>query len=57
MIIIAWYNVVAIVVGILFFLWFCKIGNGSSIGHGVAGTFVLLLALLFFAVWGGIFWW
>ena len=57
MITIAWYNVVAIVVGILFFCWINMCGNDSGPAAGIGGAFVLLLVMIFYAVWGGIFWW
>lgn len=57
MITITWYNVVAIVVGILFFCWINMCGNDSGPAAGIGGAFVLLLVMVFYAVWGGIFWW
>ncbi len=64
MITIAWYNVVAIVVGIAFigFLtWLLNKDTGSGTFAGLAEAFYLLItimvAIIFFATWGGIFWW
>ena len=60
MITIAWYNVVAIIVGILFVVWACKIDSNNKGDYGIGGIFVLIwLACLvtFYAIWGGIFWW
>lgn len=57
MITIAWYNVVAIVVGIVFLVWM----NSSEEEHGylagLGGALVLILMIFFYAIWGGIFWW
>lgn len=61
MITLAWYNVVAIIAGILFIVWACKIESGSNGNdYGIGGIFVLIwLACLvsFYLLWGGIFWW
>ena len=55
MITIAWYNVVAIIVGILWIVWLKKVGENDSFGIGSA--LVILVGIAFFAIWGGIFWW
>ena len=65
MITIAWYNVVAIAVGLLsaFLIW--KNDRIARRSFGYAGGFVemfnivaiFVLAVLFYALWGGIFWW
>lgn len=57
MITIAWYNVVAIIVGILFLWLICFVDNESDIGSGTVKMLLILLASLFFTIWGGIFWW
>lgn len=49
MITIAWYNVVAIIVLILWLFW---ASNGKD------GAFVKLVAgIIFILFWGGMFWW
>lgn len=56
MITITWYNLVAIVVGLLFILWLREIDDSDLF----AGFFLIIwlaCALVFFAVWGGFFWW
>ena len=55
MITIAWYNIVAIIVGILWIVWLKKVGENDTFGIGTA--FVILIGIAFFAIWGGIFWW
>jgi hypothetical protein len=60
MITIAWYNVVAIIAGILFFAWAGKIDRDSRSDYGIGGIFAIIwLAcfVTFYAIWGGIFWW
>lgn len=63
MITIAWYNVVAIIVGILFSIWFYIEDERGSLGAiyewwvCVKILFILALVVIFYAVWGGIFWW
>ena len=61
MITMAWYNVVAIIVGILFVAWAYKIESGFRVDdYGIGGIFVfvwLACVVIFYAVWGGIFWW
>lgn len=65
MITIAWYNVVAIAVGLwsAFLIW--KNDRKARRSTGYAGGLVemfnifiiLILEALFYALWGGIFWW
>lgn len=65
MITIAWYNVVAIVVGLwaAFLIWKNDRKARRSTGYagGLAEMFnifiILILEALFYAIWGGIFWW
>lgn len=64
MIKIAWYNVVAIVVGVMFvgfFIWLLNRDVGSGIGAGLSKVFLgitgIALASVFYAILGGIFWW
>lgn len=63
MITIAWYNIVAIIVGLLFSLWFYIEDKEGSLGAiaewwaCVKILFILVLAVIFYAIWGGIFWW
>ena len=64
MITIAWYNIVAIFVGILFiaaFIYIIYKDVGSGMLAGLAELFWLLVLMasivLFYAIWGGIFWW
>jgi hypothetical protein len=56
MITIAWYNIVAVIVGIAFIAWINS-DSDSSIAAGISVAFKLLLMIIFFAVWGGLFWW
>ena len=65
MITIEWYNAVAITVGLLavFLLW--ENGRTARRSTGYTGGLVemfnmfmiIVLEALFFAIWGGIFWW
>ena len=65
MITIEWYNAVAIAVGLLavFLIWKeernFRLGTGYA--RGLVETFnilvIIVLAVLFYALWGGIFWW
>lgn len=58
MITLDWYNVVAIIAGILFVVWAFKIGSETD--NILGGFYVLIwLACLvaFYLLWGGIFWW
>lgn len=58
MITIAWYNIVAILVGIIFIVWFAFDVNEEDNGHfGLGGCLPLLCCILFYIIWGGIFWW
>lgn len=57
MITIAWYNVVAIVAGILFVVWLNAWGDDSGPAAGVGPAFIVFVAVIFYAVWGGIYWW
>lgn len=61
----AWYNIVAITVGLLavFLLWKNERSARRSTGYagGLVEMFnifiILILEALFYAIWGGIFWW
>ena len=65
MITITWYNVVAITVGlfVVFLIW--KNDRSGSFGTGaferlneaINIVVILVLAALFYALWGEIFWW
>lgn len=65
MITMAWYNIVAIAVGLLavFFLWRNERTARRSTGYagGLVEMFnmfiIIVLEALFFAIWGGIYWW
>ena len=57
MIEIAWYNVVAIVVGILFVCLMCSFDDDHGFLAGIGGAFIFFLMIIFYTVWGGIFWW
>lgn len=65
MITMAWYNIVAIAVGLLslFLLWRNERIVRRSKGYAgglveMSNIFmILMLEALFYAIWGGIFWW
>ena len=65
MITIEWYNVVAIAVGLLavFLIWKEERNFRLCTGYarGLVEAFnilmIIVLAVLFYALWGGIFWW
>ena len=63
MITIEWYNAVAIAVGllVLFLVWKEKSTEGSGAFSGFVTSMkvivILICAALFYALWGGIFWW
>lgn len=65
MITIAWYNVVATAVVLLvIFLMYkensnCRYSTGYARGidETINIVVILVLAALFYAIWGGIFWW
>ena len=62
---IEWYNAVAIAVGLLavFLIWRNERNARRSTGYagGLVEMFnifiILILEALFYAIWGGIFWW
>lgn len=65
MITITWYNVVAITVGlfVVFLIWRNDRSGRSGTGalewlnEAINIVVILVLAALFYALWGGIFWW
>ena len=65
MITMVWYNIVAIAVGLLsvFLLWRNERSARRSTGYaiGLVEMFnmfmIIVFEALFFAIWGGIFWW
>lgn len=63
MITLAWYNVAAIIAGVIFIFWFYVLAKDCSLGafqkwlSFVVKLIVILSVVIFYAVWGGIFWW
>ncbi len=57
MITIAWYNVVAIIVGIIALGLLGKASDGSGPAAGFGLVLWLISVVLFYSIWGGIFWW
>lgn len=57
MITMEWYDLVAIVAGFLFFIWASSLDDNSGFLAGLGSACVFILAIIFYAVWGGIFWW
>lgn len=57
MITMEWYDLVAIVAGFLFFIWASSLNDNSGFLAGLGSACVFILAIIFYAVWGGIFWW
>lgn len=63
MVIISWYNIIAILVGLLFVACFYSVYEKES--HGafydlyilLKKMLILALAVVFYVFWGGIFWW
>ena len=62
----AWYNIIALVIGILNLVWIIviytnNIHSRSTVFHRAAGCYwifqIFLLAALFYGIWGGVFWW
>ena len=63
MITIEWYKAVAIAIGLLFLflIWKENRTKGSGAFRGFVTSMnviaILVCAALFYAIWGGIFWW
>ena len=57
MIIIEWYNIVAIVVSIILFIWGYKHKDDRGLFGGIEQIYAIIIAIFFYALWGGIFWW
>lgn len=57
MITIAWYNIVAIIAGIAFIYWRHRWRKADSISRSVFYWYWSFFVVLFYAIWGGIFWW
>ena len=57
MIILEWYNIVAIMVGILLAFCFESCSHDKGMLAGLRPMLVLFVAIAFYAFWGGIFWW
>nr|UVX49833.1 MAG: hypothetical protein [Bacteriophage sp.] len=55
---ITWSNIVAVVIGMAFIYWLYKI---SDYGNPFIAAFMSILwffsLIIFYAIWGGIFWW
>lgn len=54
MITIAWYNIVAAIIAIIWLFW---AGNGERDDFGFGALVKLVVLLLFILFWGGMFWW
>lgn len=57
MIIIEWYNIVAIIVSISLFIWGYKHKDDRGLFGGIEQIYATIIAIFFYALWGGIFWW
>ena len=65
MVVIEWYNLVAIIVGIIsagIFIYGTTRENGETgflagLGDAFRGCLIFVIVLIFYLVWGGIFWW
>ena len=59
----AWYNVIAIIAGAIFVYVFYVVVKDRPSGAfqewlgSMEKFFVFLLAVIFYAIWGGVFWW
>ena len=59
----AWYNVIALIVGAFFVNWFYVLAKDRPFGSfqkwlsAMKKLIVLLLAVVFYTIWGGVFWW
>ena len=63
MLTLAWYNIVALLVGFLFVVWFYSLYKEERIGAlfkwvgFVRGVLGIVFIAIFYLLWGGIFWW
>lgn len=57
MIAIEWYNVVAIIAAVAFLYWRYSWRKADSISRSFFYIYWTLLVVLFYSIWGGIFWW
>lgn len=58
MITLTWYNIVAIVVGIIFLVWIMFEVYQDEFGYtDFGGCLPLLCCIFFYIIWGEIFWW
>lgn len=61
---IAWYNAAAIFIGVLFIIAFFNIAR-NDVGDGaleksskeICILILIVSIMVFYAIWGGIFWW
>lgn len=58
MITLTWYNIVAIIVGIIFLVWIMFEVYQDEFGYtDFGGCLPFICGVLFYIIWGGIFWW
>ena len=57
MITLTWYNIVAIMVGILLAFCFESCSHDKGMLAGLRPMLVIFVAIAFYTFWGGIFWW
>ena len=55
MIIVSWYNFVAIVIAVFWVNQLFSLEKSDT--FGLESMLLFLLGIIFFAIWGGIFWW
>lgn len=53
-----WYNIVAILVGIVSLIFIIRgLSNKESLLSALISVILIPMTLVFYAIWGGIFWW
>ena len=63
MIIIAWYNLIGVIVGIVMLYYFMKMWRFEQSYHDIRDIsslgymLIVVVCAIFLTIWGGIFWW
>ena len=50
-------TIIFIIISIIFLIWYIKDDDNGDYFSSLRDPFIVLLYIIFIAIWGGVFWW